>query len=631
MLVTENLYFNDGLTINADDLPEAPAGKRVILTVNGTNTKIAAGKYDGNVELQLVKEIPYAGRVALTIPYLKEKNKMTRHEHDYRAAVVVDRHEDGTTFLDMESSALSAVSDAQYGNEGISGGKICSRDDAFNGVLVLDGDYRINGTRFDFVGNGGDDFEYFGAAIAAGGASKVVIDNVDIRTKGVIASALNVGEKADVLIQHSHIVTEGTDNSDYFPGTMSEAPWVLGIKGTLRATNLVDDATVTFYNTTVEANGWGVFSTDDALSCHHNIINSVGVIASDAKFRSGYGAYVLSGAKSRFLGVKFDVPTYGICFAASTDHIIVGPSSRENLVKHVGENSLLAQETNGFDDVEEKNSEIISDRFAFHWHGAAFEDLGTPEAAVPQKAKTLTIEPGTRVIAGDTVFLIKAEGKEMPDGKKLFGIHPSVEVKGASIISKRGIILHYAESDDAGMGKFGHDKTWAEYYEQPYVEPQLDPENDITDHKAEGTMHAVFEDMDIEGDFYNTHWKTSQNIWLEFKNTNLHGVVSSGTQYNRYVPEGERIYPNECYLLGQFGIKTSPAVNCGVIVHLGENSRWILSDVSYLTALKIEAGAVLVGENGMDIRMTVNGVEMLPVPGEYKGMIKLSLSQRMEE
>ena len=613
--ITALRRFPQGLEIFPDDSYCAPEGFGLVMTVNGVGTPIVPGKYEGDVVFQPVKKIPSIGITELPKFSAGYKDAPVCYEHDYRTALFVNTDDTGAARVIRECSADSAITGGVITDSGITGGRIASKEDDFNGILVQNGSYRIQDVTIDFDGNGGDDFEFYGAAITAAGCSRVIIDNADIKTRGIIRTAVACGEKADMLVENSVISTEGTDNSEFFVDAMTEAPWVLGISGTVRSTNVLGSPTATFYNVRGVSNGWGVYSTDDVADCRHNLVNSSAYIARDSAFGSGYGAYVLSTCTSRFLGVSFDVPSYGLSCGGSCKDIYVGPSSRENLIKHLGESSLLAQETNGYADVERRDSVISSGRFGVLWHDGPKKDTGT-----------LHIEPGTRFHTGEAVFMIKSQGGFGGPGNMFNpGLDPKIIAEGAVLRSDNGVILHLCESDDPGMGKFGHDKFWAEYYEVPTPAPEAFEGHDPSDENAKKTVSASFRAMELKGDFYNTHWKSPQNLLVTLDGTALEGRITSGMQYHLGRKPGERIYPADLAELGRFGVNAGKAAACGAIAKLTNGSKWAVTGPCFLSKLIVEDGCAVAAAQGRRLRVSVNGSETAIVPGVYSGDIRIDV------
>ncbi len=582
----------------------APEGRQLVMTVNGVVTDPQPGTYEGRVVLEIIDKMPPVGKTQMPSDmFIRGESPVSiSYDNDYRCALAVDVDGDGNTMVLDNMSATSAITGGQYDAEGIRGGSVTSRMDCVNGVFVRDGKYRIENMKFDFEGNGGHDFQFYGACIAAAGNAQVVIDKVHIRTKGVIATSIAAGECADVLVKNSDIYTEGVDNSDYWPGAMTESPWVLGLDGTVRSTNVVHRARATFYNVKTESNGWGVYSTDNTSpGCRHELINCQGIIKEEGPYASGYGAYVLSANRSCFLGMEFDVPSYPLVMAGASNDVVVGASSRENLEKYIGTDSLLAAETNGFADIEEKNSVFKSGKNSAMWHGGG--------------NGTFFVLPGTELISGSTTFLVKSFYSGMPGGPKAPGAHPQILVDGAKLCPGNGVILHLMQNDDPGMGTFGHDGHWAEYYEVPQIVEKAQEGFDLTDPEEEGATRACFKNMELEGSIYNSRWSEGQNLAVRLDNTKLTGAISSGIQSHINFKPGQRIYPKDRTELGNVTVAPSPAVCNGVIVDM-ENSVWTAKGINYLTVLNIGQGSSVICS-----RMSVNGQMVEPAPGKYVGQI----------
>ena len=147
---------------------------------------------------------------------------------------------------------------------------------------------------------------------------------------------------------------------------------MLGLHGTLRSTNVLDQSVTTYYNCKVESNGWGVLSVDFCENAYHNIINTDAVIPADSKYGSGYGAYILNSTHSLFLGVHIDVPDVGFAAGGSQKHIVVGPSSQKLLEKKKKPLALLKKELGGsFASVPERATRVRAGRFGGMWHHKA--------------------------------------------------------------------------------------------------------------------------------------------------------------------------------------------------------------------------------------------------------------------
>ena len=628
------------LTIEDGAAVAAPEGKCAIMTVNGALTDFVPGTYEGNIVITVADAV----------------DSWCGFENCYRSAVVFGK--DG---IDKAASVLPAVSGANLDDKGISGGKITVRGNCFNGVSADGGKLRIDGTQFDYIGNGGDDFQLWGSAIAVGGDAEVVVTDANIKTKGVIATAVAAAGESKVLVKDSVIVSEGTDNADWYAKHphLSEVPWVLGLRGTLRSTNVLESANVTYYNTDMTCNGWGVLSVDGTKGAVHNMVNVKATIPNDKGYASGYCAYILGGTTSTFLGCEFEVPDYVFSVGGNENLAIVGPSSQANLKERA---ELLAQLDSevGFENVEEKPCIIKTKRFAGMWHH--------------QSTGTFDIRPGTVIEAGEAAFLIKSDQRLNS---------PTILCDGVNI--KSPIIVHLMESDDPGMGVRTHDKCWAPngefFFERKKVE-----DFDVTDETAGGTVNSTYKNMELAGDFYNTKYLNGQNLSLVFDNTKLTGVISSGDYRHKdfsygiafdsdgkkvctdkagkkYVSEtvedllfgkmpkeytlpvmdenggfkydesgevlelaGYGIWYTDPEHLGVVDITPSLPLNNGVIVKLENGAKWEVAGKSLLTKLVIGDGCGICGANGKALTMTVNGESAIPTPGTYVGIIGLDIA-----
>lgn len=615
----------------------APEGKRVVMTVDRAITPAVPGEYRGNICLELVDEMP----------------KFGEFENDYRSALVVTE-----TGVDRKRTVASAVSGA-LSDEALTDGTIHIAENKVNGISVTGGNFRVENTELTYEANGGDDFELYGTAIAVGGDAKVVVTDTEITTHGVAASAIQCGERSRVLVKDCTIASRGGDNTDYYTKRphLTETPWVLGLKGTLRATNLLGDAHVCYYNTKASCDGWGVYSVDMAKEGKLTVINSDGIIPAGEGFDSGYGSYLM-GIPSTFLGVYFDVPSYPLAAAGTPHTVVIGPSNQENLKKQGEELGLLKEELGGsLESVPERNSVLKGGQFIGMWHHQSGNDT--------------YFEPGTVLEAGDTAFLIKS-------GKRTNS--PNIHCDGVAITAPR--LVHLMESDDAGIGTWTHDGSWA-----PCLEVIRKPEPtegfDAAGKGEEKNAIVDFKDMTISGDCYNSIWSSSQNLELNFESCNYTGAISTaeadhknvsyyyaldaegnkictdekGRKYltvteecpmfhklytfpkeeqgnfiydesdrNTYAPIGYGIWNTDAKYLGLVDVTPKETPCGGIIVTLSGGSRWEVTDTSHVTALYLEEGSTVCAPEGRSLVCTVDGIPTELLPGIYTGEIVLAAS-----
>ena len=375
----------DSLTIASGATLAAADGYSLSMTVDGVETAIAEGSYSGTVVLTPTANIP--------ITY------GTLDPHYFRTAVYV---EDGAYVA--SKSVASAYVDGEVSDTALSGGSITSTGEKFNGIMVTSSadntdafDYDITDVTINFTGNGGNDFAGFGAAVYSSGYANVNVDNANITTHGAVRTAVFVDGNSTMSVNNSTIeVSNGTLPEDYVwnvdLGKMMEVPWMLGLTGNVRATNLVGQGTAYYNNSTIKAQGWGVLSTDDTESVRLYCINST-----LETVESGYGGYSIGDAIDTFSNCKVNVNDYGLIMAAEgsglfTDGTVVN-SGRFGVMLHSNGNGTLRIE-----------------------RGAVFN---TDEAVIQAK-----------------------------------GSFPTIEVDNANLNSANGVILQLMPNDDPYFAQF---------------------------------------------------------------------------------------------------------------------------------------------------------------------------------
>ncbi len=629
------------LTIAPDASLSAPEGKSLVMTVDGVTTDARPGTYTGRIVLEVLERV----------------GQFSDFKNEYRCVVFADE-----AGVRPERSALSGIVGAAVEPHAVTGGTVAIHGDRYNGIAVNNGEFRIRGTKFDVEGRGGDDFEAYGAAITTGNRAEVVIEDVDIHTHGCISAGIITAGDSKVLIRDSRIDCHGDTNEGYFTKFphLTEVPWVLGLHGTLRSTNVLDQSVTTYYNCKVESNGWGVLSVDFCENAYHNIINTDAVIPADSKYGSGYGAYILNSTHSLFLGVNIDVPDAGFAAGGSQKHIIVGPSSQKLLEKKKKPLALLKKELGGsFASVPERPTVVRAGRFGGMWH---------------QKAEGIwDFYPTTVIEAGDTAFMIKSDDRIN---------NPTIRCDGVTVTAPR--IVHLMQSDDPGMGGRLHDPCWAPCAEFT-GKIEKDKSHDLADADAKENARCEFRNMTLAGDFFNTRRKP-QNLVLTFDAADVTGVISSGTYSHRHVsyyvaedkrgnrfctdetghklvtivdhdllfgkipvqymvpltyetgvfirdvsdkkkykPIGYGIYYTNPEYLGDVDVAVTRPVNNGVIAELKNGAVWTVTGRSYLTRLTIGEGCEVRAPEGKTLTMKVGGRAKAIAPGTYRGIIEITV------
>jgi len=583
---------NKDYTIGAPD-----DGCNITMTVNGVETAIAEKTYTGDVVITQTREI---GR-------LYESQGSWVHiltggvVPAYRTALYVNNGK-----IDRAASVAAAIAGARYDEKGSTGGVITSKNDLFNGIIIKNSKYAVKDIKVDLVGNGGNDFEGYGAGIGIFGDSDVTIENADITTKGVVRSAIFASSDTNPLksktggfsvrVKDSRFTSYAGDSEQAGRASgnvngMETVPWVLGLVGNNRMMNTAGWGEILYENCKVSSESWGTLSTDDVVAPSYFGQYTMKVTARNCDIRitgnSGYGSYSIGACYNKFDNCRISVPTYALIVA---DEYAGGELCNGTVVN--------------------------SDRFGVMWHA--------------NQGGVLNVSNST-LNTGLTTFLVK-------------GTYNTINVDRSNINAGNGIILQLMDSDDPGMGAAKsvvdtavpvkdakHDVTAANRHDDKLFSFT---ENLITD------LQANFSNMTINGNFYNsttnapvnknpyaTRKYFCKNMILCYDNVKMKGVVSSSSARHSRVEtiNGEKIITAEHYdWLGMLENTPSRAVNNGVLVTLKNGTSWTVTGVCYLTALTIADASSIVGADGSKPSMTLNGVETPIVAGTYKGDIVIN-------
>jgi hypothetical protein len=598
----------------------APEGYSLTLTVNGVetgsllaetssvDTEIAPGTYRGRVVLTVAEE-----NIVEFSPMGPPGVPVEIVEFPFRQALYLD--EDGIV---EEKSVLSAVVGKRRSQGKMKNMLIRSEGESFNGIFAAGGSHTIKNTKIDLSGNGRSDFVGYGtAAMSTGEETKLVLNRVKIVNDGVVRTAAVADHGSNLVVKNSYLQTyNGVLPEDYVPTIdmvqMRSVPWMLGLSGNNRATNLLGTNTkATYINSYIGSEGWGVLSTDACTTPQLTVINStIANIGED-----GYGSYGIGDAIERFLGCTFDVATYAtIC----RDTFVYYGDSDPEVVAQLNTDLELGLTARELRRLRRRPTIVNSDRFGVMWHGGGSVD----------------ISGGTVFNTGETTFLDKGQAIAITvDGSE-----------GAQLNPGNGVILQVMDDDDPGAVFPAMSNTGI--YDEPTDPVTAQEDHDVTIADAEDAL-ASFSNIDLTGDFYNAMRgdvagpfgpPSPRNMALTFVNTDITGVISAATaahvlphiEYPVGVDEATGLpYINEGHeedykYLGVVTNTPGPAVNNGVIVSLDADSSWTLTDTCYLTRLSLEAGSVVAGQGGAEVTMTVDGVETAIAPGAYSGAIVLT-------
>jgi hypothetical protein len=542
------------LTIPVGASVTASEGHSLTMTVDGIGTTIAPGSYKGNVVLTVTDDIP--------VKY-KELDP-----HHFRVAVYVD---DGKVV--PEKSVKAAVVGGQVSDTSATGVSITSNEERFNGILVTgNSKYSIVDPTIKFTGNGGNDFAGYGAAIMSSGTADVTLSNAKITNKGAVRTAVFVGGNSTMHVNNTSIdVANGTLPADYKftieVGKMMAVPWMLGLTGNIRATNLVDNGTAYYSDSHIRTQGWGALSTDDTKRVRMYVSNST-VEAVD----SGYGAYTIGDSVDRFSHSTLNVHDYGMIMAAN------------------GSGTF----TNG--------TVVNSGRFGVMMHSG----IGVNG--------TLLIDKGSIFNTKSTAIQVKGRGA-------------NIIVDGAQLNAGNGILLQAMINDDpmAPGGPGGPGAPGGPGGPPPPPGAVVGVQTPVSAASAAGgsAVHATFRNVTLKGDIINSRASQGDMV-IQLEKSTLTGGISTATAEPS---TGKTATAETYYLIGDVKNTFAPSKEKnGLRLTVGDGSTWTIDKTSYLSKLTIAPGATVTAKPGSTATLKVNGATKPIAAGTYTGKVVLEVA-----
>jgi hypothetical protein len=618
-VVIENAKLSS-LTIAEGASIKTP-GKNLTMIVNGIETGIKPGTYK-NVDLVITDKLN-ASPVGTS----------NRGVDNYRAGIYVDK-----TGLVKSLSVSQAVSGGTITAASACGIDINSTSDNFNGIMVNGAEYAIKDSTFNFLSNsdGSDvsDFDGYGAVISAFNNARVTVDKVNIRTEGVARLAFFAHDYADMLVTDSSFkVMGGTLYDGYVNSSdtskMVAPPWVLGITGSARATNLMGTcSTFTVVRTDANANNWGVLSTDGGSEMVMTVVDSTLTLLGQkdsfsTNYGSGYGTYILE-AREYFYGVTFNVGTYaGIVTGGDATY---ASSKFENPLsiyplKQVPNGKTVTdrrgQTKEGYDVVRSdtpvftgitglgRNTVINSDGFGWMAHNSG----------------NLIITDGTIVNTDNAAFLMKA-------GDVNITVSDAVNIN-----SKDNIILQMIDNDDALVGRSSIGRGFNTEFNEVKGYPGIDYSVKTTTDKR-NTYTFTATDVELNGDLYNgTGYFGGQAAdRLEVtlgRGASLKGSISATSiiHVDEKGNQNTHFTMKEYYYLGHVANKVFYNGGNDISVTLKDGAIWSVSGTGAITGLTIGEGCKINAPKGHKVTMTVDGVKKPIKAGTYKGNILLTVTK----
>jgi hypothetical protein len=574
----------------------APGGKVLTLTVDGVETASAPGKYLGDIVISVNDDHPvnFAGMGSVGAKI-----------HHFRQALFID-----ATGVVAGKSATSAAGHYSYANRVLSGAEIRSTGENFNGIVVTGGKQIIKGIKIDLQGNGGNDFAGFGAALLAQGkGTTLVVDGAQVHTRGVIRTGAVAEESSRLIVKNSEIaVRDGTLPAGYRSnvsfGEMLDAPWMLGIRGNARATNLLGDGTEANYiNSDISSEGWGVLSVDNGSHARLTAINSkVSNVGQD-----GYGSYAIGESTNAFYGTEFNVKDYAQII--TDGHVIYAASSAETVAR-LNQERQLELSADELKSLVPRETVIHSGRFGVMWHGGG----------------SAIVRDGSIIETGKTSFLVK-------------GASASIDVdgsKGAVLRPGNSVLVQTMDNDDPGPVDDHGLMANTGVYHEPTAAPGRRPDFDVAvAHESDVTV--LLANIKVSGDLYNgmrggprpafagpgvpaAKPVGGSNLVVTLDHAQLTGVVSSST--TRHAKD--TITAADFKLLGEVTNTASPAVNNGVLLKL-RSAIWTVTGKSHVTVLDLDAASSIVAAEGKRVTLVVNGAAKPLKAGRYQGQLVLTV------
>ncbi|MEU6350438.1 hypothetical protein ABZ896_14055 [Streptomyces sp. NPDC047072] len=592
------------LTIAEGGAITVPDGYSLSLTVNGveTGSDLAALTDGSGGVATAIAAGTYRGKIVLTVAEANDLAYSTL-TFPFRQAIYVDA--DG---VDESKSVPSDVLGGTVTDTGATGITLASNGEAFNGVYVTGGgSYTLTDPTIAFDGNGRCDFIGYGASVVGTGAdTTLVLDGANISNVGVVRTAVIADATANVVVKNSTLHCADGVVPDEYPaaGTgdtryMITVPWMLGLSGNVRTTNLLGASTKASYiNSTISSEKWGALSVDGGSYCTLTAINST--IANTGG--QGYGSYAIGNVTEHFLGCTFDVGDYALIHWGASAHY--GDSTKD-AVAALNDSLDIGLTSAELSALPVKSTTVDSGRFMVLWYATG----------------SVTIDGGTQVTTGETAFVAKAvAGSVTVDGSD-----------GATINPGNGVVFQLMDTDRPSSVSVSG-QPWSSETIGTYTEPTGSPAKSsswTTTGSQSTDAKGTFTDIDLTGDFYNSvrgggnASLQGQNLTLSFTRSTVEGVISASTAEHSV----STITKDEYREISEVTNTPSAVVNNGVLVTLGTGSTWTVTGTSYLSSLTLASDAAVTAPSGKTVSLTVDGTATAIEAGKtYTGALTLTVA-----
>lgn len=603
-----------------------PAGITVSDTISAADGYYLTMTVDG-VEMEYVPGQAYNGEVVFTatpaLGQIGTVNTGSASDYRHRTALYV-----GASGIINENSVLSALmlgSTGVFNESGVNDIAVHSTTPGFSSIIVENNGsattkyYSIRNSLFNMLTNsdGSDvsDFTGYGAAVAGYGNVNLTIENTEVNTTGVAKVAFYTDGGADTLVKNSIFSVLGGTLYDGYANNaafsdMVAPPWVLGISGNARGTNLLgEDSTSSFVDSDFEVAGWGVLSVDAGQRGVINVINSKLKTLSN----TGYGIYAIGNSVENFYGTEFEVGTYPVILTGGKLLF----SSSEGIESYDVVNGAGETVYNDVTSEREDGATTVTSQFGIMAHNGGM----------------VTLEKGTVFNTKNAAFLIK----DIKEGDI------KIAVDDSELNVEDGVILQMIDNDDNIVG-VNVEQSLATgimpTFNTVFNEAAGFPTEAFSETNGAGVT-ASFTNVDLVGDMFNATGYLADARGLTVKlgeNATLEGAITSSTAmhvqmevgedgyYYDYVTDADGNYvqatsftEDEYYLLGHVVNQAYSNGQNSVAVELTDNASWTVTETSYLKSLSVGEDAEVIGE------MTINGVRTPIAAGAtYTGDIMLA-------
>lgn len=489
------------------------------------------------------------------------------------------------------------------------------------------------------IENGRIELAQQGTAISLTGGN-TTIDGVVVwntATDGVSASGDSVTTVRNTVIYGAQ------DVETYRRGS----PFALGLAGSMRVTNAVGNAQITYEDSVVVSGSWAPLSTDsgsEVCLTTKNVLAGVGwlevaedgkeytatrevngvtygfTLGDSANYNSGYVTYSDSGFHNYYYDSEFYGTDYVLILSSS-----VSSATLENDLCYSDRIGVMWHKNQG-GTVDMTGGSLYADRCLFMMKG--YSDLDTDGCHA-----NLVVD-GTELTVGEENVLFQLmtsddcglnyEALQVPAVEDDFS---QVECLLGTMVQKTysegfpptTMYVFELNGEEIGVSADEMDSFVAENPDAQPVMVEYEPQEDCT---------AIFRNLTVEGDVFNAVWQAYQAVDVTFDNAEITGVISSAWANHvdadgQPLPGGTVIEADstlDCHLgIGRVRNTAAATVNNPVYLTLENGAAWNVTGVSYLARLNVTA------DSAIDGVVTVNGATVdVSAGGSWEGDIVVS-------